>query len=172
MDRSGRTAPVSLDGGAHVPHRVDSVPAARSFLAKLLKGWNLSDAVIDDASLLTTELLTNAVVHGAGVVDLSIKVGDGVLHVGVHDDGAECPEVCDVSTDSVGGRGVWLVQSIAQDWGSESARGDEPGKTVWFELTTKRASSDDEAPRPVDEPSTSVGPSASGPDHRVGEVVA
>jgi len=56
MDSSGQTAPASLDGGAHVPHRVDSVPAARSFLAKLLKGWEVSDAVIDDASLLTTEL--------------------------------------------------------------------------------------------------------------------
>src|SRR5664279_3718910 len=102
MDRSGRTAPVPLDGGAQVPHRVDSVPAARSFLVKLLKGWDLSDAVIDDASLLTTELLTNAVVHGAGVVDLIIEVSDGVLHVGVHDDGTERPQVCDVSTDSVG----------------------------------------------------------------------
>jgi anti-sigma regulatory factor (Ser/Thr protein kinase) len=158
MDRSGRTAPVSLGGGAHVPHRIDSVPAARSFLAKLLKGWDVSDAVIDDASLLTTELLTNAVVHGAGVVDLSIEVGDGVLHVGVHDDGTERPEVCDVSTDSVGGRGVWLVQSIAQNWGSESPHGDEPGKTVWFELTTKRPSSNDDSPRPVGEPSTGVSP--------------
>ena len=151
MDRSGG-ASVSLDGGAQVPHRIDSVPAARAFLAKLLKGWDISDAVIDDASLLTTELLTNAVVHGTGVVDLGIEVSDGVLHVGVHDDGTERPEVCDVSTDSVGGRGIWMVQSIAQNWGSEPSHGDEPGKTVWFELTIKRPSSDDDSPRQVGEP--------------------
>ena len=166
MDSSGQTAPASLDGGAHVPHRVDSVPAARSFLAKLLKGWEVSDAVIDDASLLTTELLTNAVVHGTGVVDLSIAVDDGVLHIGVHDHGTERPEVCDVSTDSVGGRGVWLVQSIAQDWGSESVHGGEPGKTVWFELTTKQPSLDAENPRPAGEPSSA------GPDHQVGAIIA
>ena len=120
---------------ACVPHRPDSIPAARSFLARLLEGWGLEDQVIDDASLLTSELMTNAVQHGSSVVRLQIEVNDGLLHVGVHDDGDELPHVNDASPTSLGGRGMWLVQSIARDWGSESSD-DGPGKTVWFELTT------------------------------------
>jgi hypothetical protein len=64
-DGDDDTAMPPLDAEAQMPHRVDSVPAARAFLAKLLHGWAISDQVIDDASLLTTELMTNAVQHGS-----------------------------------------------------------------------------------------------------------
>lgn len=128
-----------LDADAQLPHRVDSVPAARAFLTQLLHGWEVADEVIDDASLLTTELMSNAVEHGSGVVELEIAVQDGLLHIGVHDDSVELPTQQDAASSSLeGGRGIWLVESIARDWGSES-RDREPGKTVWFELTTLRA---------------------------------
>jgi anti-sigma regulatory factor (Ser/Thr protein kinase) len=128
-----------LDADAQLPHRVDSVPAARAFLTQLLHGWEVADDVIDDASLLTTELMSNAVEHGSGVVDLEIAVQDGLLHIGVHDDSVELPTQHDAASTSLeGGRGIWLVQSIARDWGSDSSNR-EPGKTVWFELTTLRA---------------------------------
>jgi anti-sigma regulatory factor (Ser/Thr protein kinase) len=128
-----------LDADAQLPHRVDSVPAARAFLTQLLHGWEVADEVIDDASLLTTELMSNAVEHGSGVVDLEIAVQDGLLHIGVHDDSVELPTKHDAASSSLeGGRGIWLVQSIARDWGSDSSNR-EPGKTVWFELTTLRA---------------------------------
>jgi anti-sigma regulatory factor (Ser/Thr protein kinase) len=128
-----------LDADAQLPHRVDSVPAARAFLTQLLHGWEIADEVIDDASLLTTELMSNAVEHGSGVVDLEIAVQDGLLHIGVHDESLELPTQHDAASTSLeGGRGIWLVQSIARDWGSDS-RDREPGKTVWFELTTLRA---------------------------------
>ena len=134
----GRASASPLDADAQMPHRVDSVPAARAFLSKLLSGWELSDQVIDEASVLTTELMSNAVEHGSGVVDLEIAVHDGLLRVGVHDSAVEVPEERDGTTDSLErGRGIWLVQSIARDWGSDSS-GKEPGKTVWFELTTLR----------------------------------
>ena len=118
---------------AQVPDRPDSIPAARSFLARLLDGWGVEDEVIDDATLLTSELMANAVQHGAGLVNLRIEVQDVLLHVGVHDDSGEGPVVNDPSPTRPGGRGMWIVQSIARDWGSES-NGDSPGKTVWFEL--------------------------------------
>jgi anti-sigma regulatory factor (Ser/Thr protein kinase) len=138
-DDGGEQAGGSLDADAQLPHRVDSVPAARAFLAELLSGWELADVVIDEASLLTTELMTNAVEHGSGVVDLEIAVHDGLLRVGVHDADTGLPVKRDgIGATAEGGRGIWLVQSIAHDWGSDSS-GEAPGKTVWFELTTLRA---------------------------------
>ena len=125
-----------LGADVQVPHRADSVPAARAFLARLLDGWGVSDEVIDDASLLTSELMSNAVRHGSGVVDLEIEVNDGVLRVGVHDDGRNTPVVRDSGATSPGGRGMWIVQSLARDWGSEF-HGEDPGKTVWFELVVR-----------------------------------
>jgi anti-sigma regulatory factor (Ser/Thr protein kinase) len=140
-DDDGKANASQLDADAQMPDRVDSVPAARAFLIKLLSGWDISDEVIDEASLLTTELMSNAVEHGSGVVDMEIAVHNGLLHVGVHDSSVELPQEGDgTSANPEGGRGIWLVQSIARDWGSDTS-GKEPGKTVWFELTTLRTPS-------------------------------
>jgi anti-sigma regulatory factor (Ser/Thr protein kinase) len=118
-----------------VPDRLDSVPATRAFLARLLDGWGIQDQVIDDASLLATELLSNAVKLGTGSVELCVEAEDGLLHVAVHDHANGTPVVSHAGTASPNGRGLWIVQSIAHSWGTESD-GEEPGKTVWFELTT------------------------------------
>jgi anti-sigma regulatory factor (Ser/Thr protein kinase) len=117
-----------------VPDRLDSVPATRAFLTRLLDGWGVEDGVIDDASLLATELMANAVKQGTGTVELRVEADNGLLHVAVHDDADAAPVVTHASPASTNGRGLWIVQSIARDWGTES--GAEPGKTVWFELTT------------------------------------
>lgn len=118
-----------------VPDRLDSVPATRAFLAKLLDGWGIEDDVIDDASLLATELLSNAVKQGTGSVELRVEAEDGLLHVAVHDHAEGKPVVNHAGPASPNGRGLWIVQSIAHNWGTDSD-GEEPGKTVWFELTT------------------------------------
>jgi anti-sigma regulatory factor (Ser/Thr protein kinase) len=140
MDAPDEDATPPLDADAEVPHRADSIPTARAFLSQLLRGWDVADQVIEDASLLTTELMTNAVQHGTGVVHLEITVRDGLLHVGVHDGAVELPVRRDITSSSLEGRGMWLVQGLARDWGSDSS-GEEPGKTVWFELTTLRTPS-------------------------------
>jgi anti-sigma regulatory factor (Ser/Thr protein kinase) len=139
-DGRGEAGSPPLGADARVPHRVDSIPAARSFLARLLHGWDVADEVIDDASLLATELMSNAVRHGTGVLHLEIAVHDRLLRVSVHDRGVEAPVVREVNQTSIDGRGIWLVQCIARDWGSYSS-GEEPGKTVWFELTTVQSPS-------------------------------
>lgn len=116
---------------AVVPSRLDSAPAARAFLMRLLNGWGIDDGVIEDASLLTTELLSNAVRHGAGAVKLRIEVDHGVVEVRVHDDGGEVPAVHHADPTSTGGRGLWIVECVADEWGSDA---EEPGKSVWFRL--------------------------------------
>lgn len=118
-----------------VPDRLDSIPAARAFLTRLLDGWGIPDEVIDDASLLASELMSNAVRHAGGVVDLQIEADDGLLHVGVHDNSNGTPTVNEAGPTSSGGRGMWIVQSVAHDWGADP---DGSGKTVWFELNLQK----------------------------------
>src|SRR3712207_4756454 len=118
----------------------DSTPAARAFLSRLLDGWGVPDDVINDASLLATELLSNAVKHGSGLVTLRVEVEGGVVHVGVHDDAAGQPVVEDSDPTSLGGRGLFIVDCVADDWGSDP---DDRGKTVWFRLRTPQGPDDD-----------------------------
>ena len=124
----------SASAEAVVPNRPDSTPAARAFLARLLDGWGVADEVIDDASLLATELLSNAVRHGTGLVTLRVEVEQDVVHVRVHDDAAGQPVVKESDPTSIGGRGLFLVECVADQWGSDP---DDAGKTVWFRLKTE-----------------------------------
>src|SRR4051794_30362711 len=107
------------EADAQMPHRPDSAPAARAFLTRLLDGWGVSQEVIDDAALLTGELMANAVQHGTGVVTLKIEANNGLLHVGVHDEEAPA-EGNDTGTNNLGGSGLWIVESIARDWGKDA----------------------------------------------------
>jgi anti-sigma regulatory factor (Ser/Thr protein kinase) len=88
----------------------------------------------DLAELLTSELVTNAIRHGSGQVMLSLNCGDGVLAISVSDDAPTMPLVQpDDEPLAVGGRGVRMVQRLAQEWGvTPRERG--PGKVVWFRL--------------------------------------
>ena len=107
-DPAGPADEPPLDAGVEVPDRRDSIPAARAFLTRLLDGWGVSPAVIDDASLLTSELMSNAIKHGVGVVNLQIEVNEGLLHVAVHDEGQGAPIVRAAADSDPGGRGMWI----------------------------------------------------------------
>jgi anti-sigma regulatory factor (Ser/Thr protein kinase) len=122
---------------AQVPNRRDSAPAARAFLARLLDGWGVPQEVIDDAALLTGELMASAVQHGSGVVTLKIEANNGLLHVGVHDDEEALAEADRTGTNGLGGGGLWIVESVARDWGTDESA-EDTGTTVWFELKTVR----------------------------------
>ncbi|MFC4060101.1 ATP-binding protein [Planomonospora corallina] len=95
----------------------------------------------DDCVLLTSEIVTNAVVHsrsgrgGAFVVGISRTAGG--VRVRVRDEGsASAPCVCRASDEATGGRGLPLLEALAHRWGlvrhAESTE-------VWFELVLERA---------------------------------
>jgi anti-sigma regulatory factor (Ser/Thr protein kinase) len=84
------------------------------------------------AQLLTTEVVTNAVVHGAGEVAFRARCTDHLLRVEVGDSGAGTPEPVEPDNPRRrGGRGLSILEALAADWGIEAWDG---GKTVWFEL--------------------------------------
>lgn len=123
----GTRSPV---GTRSFARRADEVPAARRFVRATLAGHT----AVDDAELLTSELVTNSVQHAAdaAVITVSITRRGTVVHVDVVDDGTTgLPHWREVRGFDEGGRGFHLVNAIAHRWGFLREHG---GTCVWFEL--------------------------------------
>jgi anti-sigma regulatory factor (Ser/Thr protein kinase) len=87
--------------------------------------------VEQQAELLVSELVTNAVVHAHSAVRVELTTGDRRVTVKVFDEGAGWPRVERVSIWSERGRGLRLVELASNRWGVEPS---DDGKYVWFEL--------------------------------------
>jgi anti-sigma regulatory factor (Ser/Thr protein kinase) len=84
------------------------------------------------AELLTSELVTNALIHTDDDAVLTATVSPRGLHVEVRDFVARRPRARMSQTDdATHGRGLLLVQSLADSWG---VRAHGVGKSVWFDL--------------------------------------
>ncbi|MEZ0166099.1 ATP-binding protein [Kineococcus sp. LSe6-4] len=82
--------------------------------------------------LVVTELVTNAVRHGAppAVLALECQGRDGVS-MRVSDAGPDAPELREAGPEALGGRGIALVDVLSAQWGVEAG---PDGKTVWSRL--------------------------------------
>ncbi|WP_078491632.1 SpoIIE family protein phosphatase [Streptomyces yerevanensis] len=113
-----------------------SVATARSFVRDTLQGWGFAD-IVDDAVVLTSELVTNAVVHAGTSADvLCLRTEDGVrIEVADRYPEREIPlqaaAVNMGSPDREGGRGLQLCAALAACWGVEYT---PTHKQVWFQL--------------------------------------
>ncbi|WP_240120738.1 MULTISPECIES: ATP-binding protein [unclassified Streptomyces] len=107
------------------------VPEVRRALRELLRHWGRPGRS-ETAELLTSELVTNALVHTDRDAVLTAVVGPGTLRVEVRDFTARRPRLrVPVPDDGTHGRGLLLVQCLADAWGV-TAHG--TGKVVWFEM--------------------------------------
>lgn len=109
------------------------VPRVRSAVSDQLRHLALSEAVIDVATLLLSELVTNAMRHGNLPITCSAILSGQRIRVEVCDASANPPVVVEAAPDAIGGRGMKLVAALADEWGWQ--RTDE-GKCVWFELNS------------------------------------
>jgi anti-sigma regulatory factor (Ser/Thr protein kinase) len=87
----------------------------------------------DDAELLTSELVTNAIRYGTSLITLLAIQQDVALVVTVTDDGKGTDDLQPALPEpmAVHGRGMFVVSALAGDWGKAEKRG---GQTVWFRL--------------------------------------
>lgn len=90
------------------------------------------DAVVDIVELLTSEVVTNAIVHGHSGPQLAVEIGDHVIRVAVRDLSPELPVRRLGRLDDVSGRGVIIVEELAAAWGTEQEH--NGSKRVWFEV--------------------------------------
>ena len=106
---------------------------ARHFLRGLLIAWRVDEDVRDSAELCLSELVTNALIHAGTYSVLTVSLADSVLTVQVRDGGpaGDAVLVDDEDPLRVFGRGLQLVDAIADSWGSEH---DGAGTTSWFAI--------------------------------------
>jgi anti-sigma regulatory factor (Ser/Thr protein kinase) len=126
--------------GARELHRrveradLKAVADVRRMLRDALPRWGAAD-LTDTAELLTSELVTNALVHTGEEAWFFAAFSDHPvrrLRVEVRDDAPHHPLPRTPDDYAVSGRGLLLVRSLAQAWG---VRPHGPGKAIWFELT-------------------------------------
>ena len=134
ITEQGITAPpegTTRDGMAtlHLEPVVESTPVARHWIAAHLR--ELPADVSSCAALLTSELVTNAVLHAATPMCVTLHILPDRIRVDVADGNSSYPAIKDYGRDAATGRGLTLFNTLASDWGIQSVDG---GKIVWFEL--------------------------------------
>jgi anti-sigma regulatory factor (Ser/Thr protein kinase) len=126
-------SPDPTDVDSVFPAVPQSAASARRFVRASLRRAGLADARIDDAALLVSELVTNALVHARGSVRVRIlcDVNAIRIEVGDADDHEEEVTMQPLSPERGSGRGLRIVDVLARRW---STRSRPDGKAVWFEL--------------------------------------
>jgi len=137
-----RVAPTAYE--AHLPHSSVSVRQARAKLAQDLSERDVLGTVVDDAVLILSEFVTNALRHARALTSDTIRVswslsGEGLLRIEVTDGGGTTRPVTkpySMSVSAQAGRGLEIVDRLADRWGSQREEsGDE--YTVWAELVVR-----------------------------------
>jgi anti-sigma regulatory factor (Ser/Thr protein kinase) len=133
MDPTRFPPPESKSASIQLPPDAESAGAARRFVDANHDG--LDPAVVADAQLLTSEIVSNALQHGRPNITLAVRVALPGIGVTVTDDGAAFPQVPlhPPDSSSPSGRGMLIIDAIASAWGVVP-KVPPPGKAVWFEL--------------------------------------
>lgn len=114
-----------------LPADVTAPGIARAFLAEACCGSHEAE-VVEEAQLLVSELVTNAIRYGAPPIELQVRcAGEDQLQIWVRDSEPSIPQPVEPGPDAEGGRGLLLVDLVSEEWGHE---GDGEGKAIWFTL--------------------------------------
>ena len=112
-----------------------SASRARAFVESVLAGAGL-DQLVYTATLLVSELVANAILHSGTPLEVVVRCGDDRVRVEVYDGNPQLPVRKHYSNLSGTGRGLLLIQRMADGWGADRTAG---GKVVWFELDRRSA---------------------------------
>ncbi|MGW3075671.1 MULTISPECIES: ATP-binding protein [unclassified Kitasatospora] len=122
---------------ARLDSRTESTPLARYMLRAYLSGLPSGERYGDTAELILGELFANAVQHSDAPDDRHVEVRFSLvssrLRIEVHDAGSGCPALHVPAPDDEHGRGLFLVNKIAERWGSATRPGGI-GKFVWAHI--------------------------------------
>lgn len=105
-----------------------SVPQARRFVLQLLERWALAD-LADTAMLLTSEVVTNAVLHARTEIELTVTRMGQAVQIQVRDGSPVAPVRRRQALEATTGRGMQLLDRLSRSWDVTT---DRNGKTVCF----------------------------------------
>jgi serine/threonine-protein kinase RsbW len=134
------TPPAGRGGDAsrtiRVPWRASSVAQVRKTVVDDLQQRAVEPAIVDEAEIVVSELVSNAVRHARPLTDGNLrvhwKVKGGVVEVEVTDGGGDStPRPAPRTIWAPSGRGLRIVRSLAHEWGVTE---DRNGSTVWASL--------------------------------------
>nr|WP_240940226.1 ATP-binding protein [Planosporangium flavigriseum] len=112
-------------------------PAARATVVAACETWGVGEDaglqhVANRAELVVTELISNAILHAKTEIELTVALREPFLHISVADGSGAPPRLMSAdSVETVGGRGLILVEALATKWGYLPTR---DGKVVWAML--------------------------------------
>lgn len=101
-----------------------------SFVREALRGVD-PGSLLDDAALVVSELMTNAVRAGCAQTRVRLAIDEQHIRIAVTDDSPGLPRVIDAAPEDESGRGLRLVAALSTDWGVTTANG---SKEVWAAL--------------------------------------
>ncbi|MFF7602988.1 ATP-binding protein [Streptomyces mirabilis] len=113
------------------------VPQMRRLVAARLRLCGLPE-LVEPMKLLTSELVTNALEHGDGPVSLLLSCSSATVRLTVDDGSRESPRLGAPELDAESGRGLWIVESIASEYGGSWGVSPDCTKT-WCSLTVPAA---------------------------------
>jgi anti-sigma regulatory factor (Ser/Thr protein kinase) len=105
-----------------------SLREGRHFVARTLRDWHVDESHIEPVTLVANELLANAIVHAHSAPVLSLAATGSDLTLRVADESPNVPVPRTSVPDETGGRGLMLVEALADRWGYEPS---DSGKVVW-----------------------------------------
>ncbi|MYW15170.1 SpoIIE family protein phosphatase [Streptomyces sp. SID2955] len=111
----------------------EALTQARHMIRAAVRAWGAGDRA-DEIELVADELITNALTHTEGSAIVTLRALDGIPHklrIEVEDSSSALPRRRDAGEEGVSGRGLLLVERLADSWGVEARGG---GKAVWCEF--------------------------------------
>lgn len=126
---------VAVEIAVDIPLRPEAASEARAYLRRL-KG-SVPDAKFDAITIIVSEIVTNSVIHSgshdSSDISLKVSVGEGHARGEIYDDGFgfERPASPMRTPESQGGWGLYLIDTLSEDWGVSRSGG---RVCVWFEI--------------------------------------
>jgi anti-sigma regulatory factor (Ser/Thr protein kinase) len=117
-----------IEDRLQLPPEPASPGAARRFVSGALRSCDIDVGLV---SLLVSELVSNVVLHAHTPLEVEVRTRGACIRVTVADGSSVIPAMKHYAPDSVTGRGLTMVDSVADRWGIDE---NASGKAVWFEI--------------------------------------